>query len=138
MKTWSCYCSKDKQETTTMFPFFFLVICLCRESSAFITGSLISGRVCLSIRQTNGASIRSADYMLPAKSGLRTLRSIPDILSMQAASTTSTELRRSCKVAILGGGFGGLYTALNLARLATLPGQNFGKLEITLIDSSDR
>jgi hypothetical protein len=40
------------------------------------------------------------------------------------------------KVCILGGGFGGLYTALKLANLGQLP--NVVKPEITLIDANDR
>lgn len=39
------------------------------------------------------------------------------------------------KICILGGGFGGLYTAL---RLTQLPWENSHKPEITLIDKSDR
>lgn len=50
----------------------------------------------------------------------------------------SMSLKNDCKVAILGGGFGGLYTALNLAKLSKLPERNFGKIEITLIDTNDR
>ena len=40
------------------------------------------------------------------------------------------------RVVIVGGGFGGLYTALNLAKLAPLQGQ--AKPDVTLIDTSNR
>lgn len=41
------------------------------------------------------------------------------------------------KICIVGGGFGGLYTALNLVKLQPLL-QNTPKPEITLIDTNDR
>lgn len=42
------------------------------------------------------------------------------------------------RVVIVGGGFGGLYTALNLAKLAPLQEEAKAKPDITLIDTSDR
>ena len=120
--------------------FFFLVIYLCGEAAAFSTGPLVSGRVRLPTRQTSEASSRlDVDWLTKCTraSNFRPTRSI-DVLSMQLSSSLQENSSRNRKVTILGGGFGGLYTALNLARLARLPEQNFGKLEITLIDANDR
>ena len=48
---------------------------------------------------------------------------------------TQTTTKTTTKICILGGGFGGLYTAL---RLSQLPWENTPKPEIILVDQSDR
>jgi NADPH-dependent 2,4-dienoyl-CoA reductase/sulfur reductase-like enzyme len=47
----------------------------------------------------------------------------------------ATGVDESCDVAVFGGGFGGLYTALALASQARSKGQ---RLEVILVDPSDR
>ncbi len=125
--------------TANMTPtLFFLVIYLCRESVAFSTGALIPGRVYLPVKGSSGLDIHGRQTKYKKASNFRPMRSIANVVSSQASSSLKEYSSRSCRVTILGGGFGGLYTALNLARLARLPEQNFGKLEITLIDANDR
>lgn len=62
----------------------------------------------------------------------RTLCSTQTILY---ASTTGSIMDERCDVAIFGGGFGGLYTALALSRQARLQRQ---RLDIVLVDPSER
>jgi len=51
------------------------------------------------------------------------------------ATNPPSSQTNGCRICILGGGFGGLYTAL---RLAQFPWDDLGKPEITLVDRNDR
>jgi NADPH-dependent 2,4-dienoyl-CoA reductase/sulfur reductase-like enzyme len=108
-----------------------LMIFIFRESHSFSATHMVQGRhrQTLNIRGSN-MKTKQDPFSLRLFNTKRT--------RVVADQTMSSSLNNNCKVVVLGGGFGGLYTALNLAKLSKLPEQNFGKVEITLVDSSDR
>jgi NADH dehydrogenase FAD-containing subunit len=117
--------------TTTLFPLllWFHWSSLLLTSDAFLQLSSSTQRRSLSLpitlpeqqRRSNGFSLSNCLY---------------------SSQTSLYATRRDrCDVAIFGGGFGGLYTALAMDRMQKernlLPGKSFDPLDIALIDPSD-
>merc|ERR1719261_54892 len=95
------------------------------------------------VRRLRRRPTRSSDHGLRRVTGPRDLGGVqarataPDAPSTSSATAAGTgrKVSRNPKVCVVGGGFGGLYTAL---RLSTLVWPGNSKPEITLVDQRDR
>ena len=114
--------------TVLLRPFLLLILCQFCTPFAFSRCAILK-------HSANGVRSCAISRGAPCKPQRQTGRCIGNVAlfpRMQQLSGPAT------KVVILGGGFGGLYTALYIANLSQLLSQRGKKLEVTLVDSSDR
>ncbi len=104
------------------------------HAAAFL--SLSPGRASLLVHRPGTSSCqfeadtaaRVSSFRMGKSVGLQTLRCVEEAPKYRRSG-------RGNRICILGGGFGGVYTALKLAALAPLEDP---KAEITLVDTSER
>ena len=118
--------------TTFAFSALLAFIC-CQELLAF---SNIQSFAKQHYPVVNVIPTKASKPLQSVHSGVRIRSYYKRVFMQNTAEQTISSPSGNVKVAILGGGFGGLYTALNLARLAKF--QQSRKIDITLVDVNDR